>query len=42
LFVPAALTFSIWGLIYLLLFGFVVWQIVDAYKKNSTGITKKI
>ncbi len=42
LFVPAALTFSIWGLIYLLLFGFVVWQIVDAYKKNSTGITKRI
>jgi len=42
LFVPAALTFSIWWLIYLLLFGFVIWQAIDAYKKNSTGITKKI
>ncbi len=42
LFVPAALTFSIWGLIYLLFLGFVVWQLVDFYKKQSTGITKKI
>lgn len=42
LFVPAGLTFSIRGLIYLLVFGFVVWQIVDFYKKQSIGITKKI
>lgn len=42
LFVPAALTFSIWGLIYLLLLGFVVWQLVDFYKKKSTGISSKI
>jgi hypothetical protein len=42
LFVPAGLTFSIWGLIYTLFLGFVVWQLVDLYKKNSTGITKKI
>lgn len=42
LFVPAALTFSIWGLIYVLFLGFIIWQLVDFYKKQSTGITKKI
>ena len=42
LFTPAGLTFSIWGLIYLSLLGFVVWQIVDLYKKNSKNITQKI
>ena len=42
LFVPAGLTFSIWGLIYLALFGFVVWQIVDLFKKNSHWITQRI
>lgn len=42
LFVPIGLTFSIWGLIYLLVFGFVIWQLVDLYRKNSLGITKKI
>lgn len=42
LFTPAGITFSIWGLIYLSLFWFVVWQIVDLYKKQSNGITKKI
>ncbi|MCF7835078.1 tryptophan-rich sensory protein [Candidatus Gracilibacteria bacterium] len=42
LFTPAGITFSIWGLIYLALTGFVVWQIVDLYKKKSLGITKKI
>ncbi|MCX6825571.1 MAG: hypothetical protein NTY80_05150 [candidate division SR1 bacterium] len=42
LFVPAALTFSIWGLIYLLLIAFVIRQLVDFYKRKSTGITKKI
>ncbi|HKL44574.1 MAG TPA: tryptophan-rich sensory protein [Candidatus Absconditabacterales bacterium] len=42
LFVPAGITFSIWGLIYLGLLGFVVWQIVDLFKKKSARITKKI
>ncbi len=42
LFVPAGITFSIWGLIYLLVGWFVVWQIVDLYKKQSQAITKKI
>lgn len=42
LFTPAWLTFSIWGLIYLALAWFVIRQIVDLYKKNSIGITKKI
>lgn len=42
LFVPAGLTFSIWGLIYLLLFAFVIRQLVDFYKKQSKAITKKI
>ena len=42
LFVPAALTFSIWGVIYLLLFAFVIRQIVDFYKKKSSAITQKI
>lgn len=42
LFVPAALTFSIRGLIYLLLLGFVIWQALDFSKKQSSGITKKV
>ncbi len=42
LFVPAGLTFSIWGLIYLMLGVFVVYQIVDVYKKQSKGIVQKI
>lgn len=42
LFTLAGLTFSIWGVIYLLLFAFVLWQLVDFYKKQSTAITKKI
>lgn len=42
LFTPAGLTFSIWGIIYLSVFGFVVWQLVDLYKKQSRNITKKI
>lgn len=42
LFTPAGLTFSIWGLIYLSLAGFVIWQLVDFYKKQSKEITKKI
>lgn len=42
LFTPAGLTFSIWGLIYLSLLWFVIWQIVDLHKKISHNITKKI
>ena len=42
LFVPVGLTFSIWGLIYLMLGVFVVWQIVDVYKQHSKGIVQKI
>ena len=42
LFTPAGLTFSIWGLIYLTLAGFVIRQIVDLYKKQGVWITKKI
>ena len=42
LFTPAALTFSIRGLIYLAILGFVVWQIVDVFKKQTKAITKKI
>ncbi len=35
LFTPAGLTFSIWGLIYLALFGFVIRQLIDLFKKKS-------
>lgn len=35
LFTPAGITFSIRGLIYLTVFGFVIRQIVDLFKKNS-------
>jgi hypothetical protein len=42
LFVPVGMTFSIWGLIYLWLLWFVVWQIVDLFKKKGSEITKKI
>lgn len=42
LFVPAALTFSIWGVIYLLLLAFVIRQIVDFYRKKSSAITQKM
>jgi translocator protein len=42
LFVPAGLTFSIWGLIYLFLLGFVVRQVVDLYRIKSVGVTKKV
>jgi len=42
LFTPAGFTFSIWGLIYLSVFAFVVRQIVDLFKKKSIWITKNI
>jgi hypothetical protein len=36
LFVPAGLTFSIWGIIYLLLIMFAIYQIRDIFKKEKT------
>ena len=44
LFVPAGLTFSIWGIIYILLGMFVVYQIIVAFKTNAAqrGIFEKI
>ena len=42
LFTPAGFTFSIRGLIYLSLLGFVVRQLIDLFKKKSLGITKKV
>lgn len=39
LFVPAGITFSIWGLIYLLMIGFTVHGLIAAFKKNeNTGV----
>ena len=38
LFVPAGITFAIWGIIYLLLLGFVVNQLVLAVKSKSSGL----
>lgn len=37
LFVPAGLTFSIWGLIYILLGIFAIYSLVIAIKKDATG-----
>jgi hypothetical protein len=37
LFVPTGLTFAIWGLIYLLLAGYVVVLLKEAFRKNSAG-----
>ena len=44
LFVPAGITFSIWGIIYLLLLSFTIYQFAVAFKKNSDerGIFEKI
>jgi hypothetical protein len=41
LFVPAGMTFSIWGLIYLLLAVFIVYQLVTA-GQNAAGFLQKI
>jgi hypothetical protein len=41
LFAPAGITFSIWGLIYLLLAGYVIYQFVNKDKKIE-GLFKKI
>ncbi len=37
LFVPAAFTFSIWGIIYLLLAGYIVYQLVDAFRIQESN-----
>ena len=37
-FVPAGLTFSIWGLIYILLAIFVIYQVVVTFRKGETGL----
>src|SRR4030065_153295 len=44
LFVPAGITFSIWGVIYILLILFVIYQFVVAFRKSSDerGIFEKI
>jgi hypothetical protein len=44
LFVPAGITFSIWGIIYLLLLVFIIYQFVVAFKRSSDerGIFEKI
>lgn len=39
LFVPAGLTFSIWGLIYILLAIFVVYNFIVAFNKNTNNFT---
>jgi hypothetical protein len=38
LFVPAGLTFSIWGLIYILLAIFVIYQVIVTAKKDAAGL----
>jgi len=44
LFVPAGITFSIWGVIYLLLILFIIYQFVAAFRKSQDerGIFEKI
>ena len=42
LFVPAGITFSIWGLIYLLLIAFVAFQVVDFIKNQEVRQIKRI
>lgn len=44
LFVPAGITFSIWGIIYLLLLVFIIYQFIVAFRKSSDerGIFEKI
>lgn len=42
LFAPAGLTFSIWGLIYLLLAGYVLYQFISKKNKKKEALFKKI
>lgn len=37
LFVPAGITFSIWSVIYILLLAFVIWQVVQVFKKSENA-----
>ena len=37
LFVPAGLTFAIWGVIYLLLIGFSIYSLATVFQKNATA-----
>src|SRR4030042_324851 len=39
LFVPAGLTFSIWGIIYILLAIFVIYQLISAIRKDTQTIS---
>ncbi|TAF82927.1 MAG: hypothetical protein EAZ51_01365 [Sphingobacteriales bacterium] len=41
LFTPAGVTFSIWGLIYLSLFGFIIYHLLCAYKYDSNAEPNK-
>jgi hypothetical protein len=38
LFVPAGLTFSIWGIIYILLAMFVIYQLIVTFRENEPGL----
>lgn len=44
LFVPAGITFSVWGIIYVLLLIFIIYQFVIAFRRNTNerGIFEKI
>ncbi|MGM5482714.1 MAG: tryptophan-rich sensory protein [Nanobdellota archaeon] len=42
LFAPAGLTFSIWGLIYLLLAGYLIYQFISKSNKKKEALLKKI
>ena len=37
LFVPAGITFAVWGFIYLALLGFTIWQAKDLFRRNKTS-----
>lgn len=36
LFVPAGITFSIWGVIYLLLLVFIIYQLIESFRESAT------
>lgn len=42
LFVPAGFTFSIWGIIYILLTAFVVYQLIQAFRNEDNGFIERI
>ena len=41
LFVPAGITFSIWGVIYLLLLAFIIYQTILVFKSSKDGVAIK-